>query len=501
MPKPTGPSINSAVAQVAAQLVEPIAFGEFAQRVLAIKPSTAKDPKAAVRNDLSYHLLDHNLVYLDDRKQVLAPIQPMLPGVRFRHILSAVEADSGIMLLDRNNSAFLPGRAYDMPQTILALQIVDEAGKRIPIQPGSISERVPSFFDKKTHIVQHPGLQLTDWFLRHEVKAGDAILLTIESWNPPRWRLIHEPAAQRNETLIAERNQALADLLFARLEAANDESIYLRESILAAHLRLDEPTGYPGDPWPTVLGRDGRMRADDMHITYSDGRKSFFDCLLGDVLENGNEGQEEPKVLSVAEAQQVYRFKAEFTYRKSIWRRIEILGEQTLADLNHCLVHAFQHDNDHMGGFWRRIRRGQSNRFREVELGTVAPWGGSGENEGLQIAAIGLQPRDEIKFIYDFGDSHKHLLTLEAILPGPPAEEGVSISKPRKKKSESRYPRVVEQNQPKYKSCEACKKNGKETVATWVCHPCSNKEQREMVYCEQCASKFHEDHYTVELVY
>ena len=45
MPKPSGPSICSVVAQVAAQLEEPISFDEFAQRVLAIKPSTAKDPK------------------------------------------------------------------------------------------------------------------------------------------------------------------------------------------------------------------------------------------------------------------------------------------------------------------------------------------------------------------------------------------------------------------------------------------------------------------------
>lgn len=87
MPKPTGPSISSVVAQVAAQLAEPITFGEFAQRVLAIKPSTAKDPKAAIRNDLSYHLLENNLLYLDNRVADSPWAQRAYAGGRYAYYL------------------------------------------------------------------------------------------------------------------------------------------------------------------------------------------------------------------------------------------------------------------------------------------------------------------------------------------------------------------------------------------------------------------------------
>jgi hypothetical protein len=497
MPKPTGPTVSSVISQVAAQLTEPISFDEFAQRVLAIRPSTAKDPKAGIRNELVYHLLDHHLVYLDNRKQMLAPLKAVMQGIRFRHVISEAEAASRLLLLDSNLATFLPGRGGDPTKTILTASLLDEVGKSLPVRLGSIREEITSFFDQQPHTVQRLGLQLTEWFLQNGVTAGDAVLFTIEAWEPPRWRLLHEPAAQRKAAAIAERNAELVEILFAMLEAAQNENILQHEALLSAHARLSEPTGYPGDPWLEALAQDGRMLPDGWRIGYADGHANIFDLLLrGTVAEEA-----EPVELSQAEGQQVYRFKAEFTHRKSIWRRIEILGEQTLSDLNTCLVRAFQHDWDHMGGFWRRIRRGASKRFREVELGTVAPFAGEGENEDLQIAAIGLQPGDEIKYVYDFGDSHQHLLTLEEILPGPPPAEVESMGKPRQKQDEPSYPRVIEQNKPRYQHCQECKKKGKETVAKWFCHQCSQREQREMVYCNKCVGKFHEEHYTVELVY
>ena len=46
----------------------------------------------------------------------------------------------------------------------------------------------------------------------------------------------------------------------------------------------------------------------------------------------------------------------------------------------------FEHDWDHMSGFWKLVRRGQSRRFREVDLGSFNPFG-EGEAADLTIAA------------------------------------------------------------------------------------------------------------------
>ena len=169
-----------------------------------------------------------------------------------------------------------------------------------------------------------------------------------------------------------------------------------------------------------------------------------------------------------------------------MWRRLEIQGDQTLADFDVILRGAFQHDTgDHLGGFWRRVRRGKGQRVREVELGDVDPLReGSGADQ--RIAALELKPGDELKYVYDFGDWIQHRLTLEAI---DEPETGAT------------YPRVIDQNKPRRRYCQACKDKGRQTVATWICIECSNAEQQEVLVCDACLDDDHEDHYADEVLY
>jgi hypothetical protein len=162
---------------------------------------------------------------------------------------------------------------------------------------------------------------------------------------------------------------------------------------------------------------------------------------------------------------------------------VEILGGQTLADLNVILVRAFQHDFDHLAGFWKIVpRRGAKTRYREVELGTVDPFG-EGDGADVQIAAIGLKEGDRLRYVFDFGDWIEHILTLEAIYP---AEEGVN------------YPREVARNKPHYLYCIRCQASGRERVASWYCLTCSIESRQG--YCDECIED-HDDHYIREILY
>ncbi len=96
-----------------------------------------------------------------------------------------------------------------------------------------------------------------------------------------------------------------------------------------------------------------------------------------------------------------------------------------------------------------------------------------------------LQVGDQLKYVYDFGDWIEHTLELQSI-SNP--EKGV------------RYPREVARNEPKYEYCVECQKKGKQTIATWRCHFCSDEEKREILICENCLEN-HEDHYTDEILY
>ena len=150
------------------------------------------------------------------------------------------------------------------------------------------------------------------------------------------------------------------------------------------------------------------------------------------------------------------------------------------------LRETFQHDqSDHLGGFWKRVRRGAGRRFREIELGDIDPLGeGSGADQHL--AGLGLTPGDELKYVYDFGDWIEHRLILEEI-----AEPEARV----------RYPRIVAQNKPRYQYCQTCQEKGRKTVATWMCVECSNAPAQQVLVCEQCLTDEHEEHYADEVVY
>ncbi|MEM7344703.1 MAG: hypothetical protein AAF485_10700, partial [Chloroflexota bacterium] len=191
------------------------------------------------------------------------------------------------------------------------------------------------------------------------------------------------------------------------------------------------------------------------------------------------------KSISKKEVQQTYRFKVALFYRKGLWRRIEVQGGQTLGEFDQILREAFAHDWDHMSGFWNLIRRGNSRRFREVDLGSINPFG-EGDAADVVIAGLGLEPGNELKYVYDFGDWVEHRITLEEIVESTPTVT---------------YPRITAQNKPRYHYCPYCKEKGKKTKAIYVCIECSNREETDIVACEDCTDKYHEDHYNEEILY
>ena len=177
--------------------------------------------------------------------------------------------------------------------------------------------------------------------------------------------------------------------------------------------------------------------------------------------------------------EKAYVFKVALKYRKGLWRRIEIKGDQTLGDFNHIIRDAFNYDTfDHLSEFFR-------GRWPRGGLGEINPDGG-GSSAKKRINQLSLSEGDKLGYIYDFGDEIQHMVTLEKIVE--PEER-------------TEYPRVVSKNKPRYHYCEICKRKGKKTIATWICIECSEEEGREVFLCKDCLEKEHEDHYAEEILY
>lgn len=366
------------------------------------------------------------------------------------------------------------------------LRLVDADGTEVKAKVDHVSAQVSGLLGPYT--VTTPALHMPRWLTAHAVKAGDSALFTILDYAAWRWQILHEPAAQRRQPEIETANRTLTDLLFEQLESAQDEQIMIHEALLTAFAQLS-PTqrAYPGDPWTHVIRLDERMRHDGFHITYAENR-SPFELMLEDLQDSPPSSA--PSPLSPKQEGAIYRFKIHPTRNKKLWRRIEILGGQTLRDLNEFLVGEFKHDWDHMGGFWRLVPRGAGKRVREVELARISPFADD-EDEGadLHLAELDLEAGSQLRWVFDFGDWHQYDLLIEAVEDASPAVAATD------------FPRVVAQNKPQYRYCTTCQTEGRQSIATYVCHDCSYNRDQTVALCSACLRQHDEDHYTEEIVY
>ncbi|MFP4346013.1 MAG: IS1096 element passenger TnpR family protein [Anaerolineales bacterium] len=470
-------SYNEAMERVLEPLEGPISRDEFIERVLTLRPSTAKKPRNSVLAKLREYEWKTRIVKLD--KDTLIPARTVMRGQRFALTVERQEAERGAL-------SIWPGFQVYLRRDIepAEIRLEDEQGHPLPTRIVEWTAPVSTIFGPSEQ--QFVAFDLREWFRKQSIRRNDYVLVTVLDWQHGHFRLEHEKAKhrRRHREEIEAYNRHLADALFALLEAAYDEYIYIGESLPTALTRVPESRDYPGDHWLTVVNEDPRMRTDGLQIKYADGRRSMFETMLGDLY--GKEPEVPPAPVSGEEAHRVYRFKAMLSYNKGLWRRIEILGGQTLSNFDRQLRWAFDLDTmDHLSGFWKRVRRGKGNKFREVDLGTINPFE-RGEAADVQVASLDLEPGNSLKYVYDFGDWVEFILELEA-LDAP--EEGAE------------YPRVVAQNRPRHRYCEQCKEEGRESVATWICIECSNEEQRDVLVCDACLTEHHPDHYADEILY
>ncbi|MFA5866244.1 MAG: plasmid pRiA4b ORF-3 family protein [Phycisphaerae bacterium] len=136
-------------------------------------------------------------------------------------------------------------------------------------------------------------------------------------------------------------------------------------------------------------------------------------------------------------------FKVTLEGNKKLWRRIAIQGNQTLDDLHEAIFSAFDRDEEHLYSFYFP-KPGRSGRAALRDAAEYAcPYnckdqdiaalpGESPRNaEKAKIGALKLRTGQKFKYLFDFGDSWWHEITVETA--DAPAEEG-------------KYPRILERH-------------------------------------------------------
>jgi hypothetical protein len=475
--KDAGPDYQEIIASILQAAVGPLPIRDVADELLAVHPSQAKNPLSAART----HIRQANgwqLVFLD--KETILPLRLAFQNVRFRLPLDREIVNTGLLDIGNTLPSYLPLR-FPLEQ----VRFVDTDFQPIPAQYKEVTQKRKSLLGEYDYTTQY--VHLGNWFRTQKMYAKDHLLFTIVNWQEGILQLEREAYGQIDQSLLAKRNQLLADTFYTLLEDQRDEDMRAYEAVPTVYALLPDKSGYPPYHWMLVLQEDERMTYDSWRIHYSDSGFSPMERLA---QKFGGETRETPApIFTKAQRKQVYRFRASLKYRPNIWREIEVQGEQTLANLDWELRSSFHHDmGDHMGGFWKLVARGAAKqkrpRYREVDLGSVNPLG-EGDAADIEIAGLELEVGDALKYVYDFGDWIEHRLTLESITA---PEEGI------------KYPRETARNQPEHIYCGDCQRKGKQQVAKWFCETCSESPQELVAVCGKCARK-HDDHYLDEIVY
>jgi len=176
----------------------------------------------------------------------------------------------------------------------------------------------------------------------------------------------------------------------------------------------------------------------------------------------------------------IFTFKVALRYRKGLWRRIEIKGNQTLGELDEFIREVFDYDPwDHLSMFF------SGRAWKSKDFGQIEPEG-KGDGAKTQIDQLGLYEGDNLEYVYDFGDDIQHILTLEKI------EES---------KINYQTPSLIAKSKSRLKYCNQCKNGGKKVKAIWECIECLENTGESIYLCEDCCERDHEEHYTKELAY
>jgi len=119
----------------------------------------------------------------------------------------------------------------------------------------------------------------------------------------------------------------------------------------------------------------------------------------------------------------IYVFKVALEGQKKIWRRIAVRGNQTLDDLHEAIYEAFDRDDEHLYSFYLSDAVGGGRAWLTDAMEYTHPYnyeeGGFFGDEKMNNAAktrietLKLEPGRKFKYLFDFGDSWWHDITVE----------------------------------------------------------------------------------------
>jgi hypothetical protein len=156
-----------------------------------------------------------------------------------------------------------------------------------------------------------------------------------------------------------------------------------------------------------TLTHQARVGGATIEVSFTPTEEMYQDWLYEEELEEPDTPASETAKTSL------YRFQVKLDWMKSVWRRIEMRGDQTFHDLHEAIQEAFDWDDDHLYAFFL------SGKAWDNKTAYESPYG-EGERSAAKyrLDDVPLNPGHQFLYIFDFGDELRHQIKLEAVIPG-----------------------------------------------------------------------------------
>ena len=398
---------------------EPLPFAEILARVNHIAPITTKNPKNTIRNAISQSQL---LVSTGDGRFGWKP--RLINNARIRHTIQAAELVQNQLYYDDDlRDAFCP--------TFFAIQ---KHNDRSPVQVALPNGETAVF----SLIMFSPSIWGTPadatfwgWFHSLDAAPGDHLLFDVVDGEAKRYQVIFQPRVDRDEAVIAARNQ---ELVAIGQKLMQQRPYGLAEWDFTTYLLA---TGFyhhpiPPDPF-NELWHDGIIAS----MLYGEeppapqlkldllGSAFFGQPVQSYNFENPHLPREYDPDYGRRHARQSrkartgsvtsYLLRVNHRAMPEVWRDIELAEDNTLEDLHLTIQSTFHWMDDHLYSF----HLSGDQRDRQSEIGS--PWSDTAvHTHQIEMAHLNLQEGQIFLYLFDYGDSHEFDVTVLTINPLAP---------------------------------------------------------------------------------
>ncbi len=263
------PSFTQLVTQVLMITDRPLTLAEIIARVEMIRPVDTRDPRATIRGAINNVRLAASL---GGRPAHYTWWPRHLADNAFRQPLAGSDLEAGTLVLDKEVWValwpdFHAGPFRHQCKVTLVLSPFPLPGGRGGDGGGVVQGRIEHLVAGQAVWGLPPTPELADWYRRQEATPKDTLIVRVLDVDARRYSMTLARHAERDETAIAARNQALADTAEVVVRAGRPTMPYF-DLIprLIAHGAYRDPL--PPDPWEGVLRSDLRfvIRKRDVYL-------------------------------------------------------------------------------------------------------------------------------------------------------------------------------------------------------------------------------------------